>query len=151
MKKCYKCNINREFSYFSKDKSRPDGLQSMCRSCRSEYHKSDSYKKSKFKYRRSDKGKESQLREHENHRNAYISTRRFNNKIQSGAIEKRFRCSKCSTFSTHIEAHHCDYDYPFDVMWLCKKCHVDWHKNNKPKNSKYGIFNKKQKQGKDDE
>jgi hypothetical protein len=33
MKKCYKCNIIKENNEFNKDKTRPDGLQSKCRSC----------------------------------------------------------------------------------------------------------------------
>lgn len=36
-----------------------------------------------------------------------------------------------------IQAHHCDYNKPLEVMWLCKGCHHDWHRHFKaiPKRS----------------
>jgi len=38
MKKCRKCNIEREFSEFGKRKEGKNGLQSMCKCCKNEYH-----------------------------------------------------------------------------------------------------------------
>ena len=57
--------------------------------------------------------------------------------IGQGVVERRTSCEKCGfsgefkdgRSSTH--AHHCDYNKPLKVMWLCQKCHHEWHKKNK--------------------
>ena len=52
-------------------------------------------------------------------------------------IIRKNRCEKCldtGTFKngrTKIQAHHSNYNKPLDVIWLCQKCHYEWHKNNK--------------------
>lgn len=39
------------------------------------------------------------------------------------------QCNVCGT-DENIVAHHCDYDKPLDVMWLCAKHHTEWHELN---------------------
>lgn len=57
--------------------------------------------------------------------------------IKKGILINPHFCVECfadETFKdgrTAIQAHHCDYDKPLEVVWLCQKCHHDWHKNNK--------------------
>ena len=50
------------------------------------------------------------------------------NAIRDGILIKE-PCFVCKT-TTNIVAHHCDYDRPFDVMWLCAKHHSNWHSLN---------------------
>lgn len=55
MKKCKECNITKDFSEFSKDKSQNDGYQFYCKTCRKLINK-NSYRKLvpslKYKYKR---------------------------------------------------------------------------------------------------
>lgn len=57
--------------------------------------------------------------------------------LKNGLLINPNKCEKCNvnnTFNdgrTEIQAHHCDYDKPLNIVWLCQKCHHDWHKENK--------------------
>jgi len=59
--------------------------------------------------------------------------------ILNGRIQRQSSCQKCGSSGTFrdgrtsIQAHHCDYNKPLDVMWLCQRCHHEWHKHNKAK------------------
>lgn len=57
------------------------------------------------------------------------SCRAVTHALRFGEISKQ-PCEVCG--STEVEAHHCDYNKPADVMWLCHKHHKEWHKNNTP-------------------
>lgn len=49
--------------------------------------------------------------------------------IRDGKLKKQ-PCEVCG--ERIAEAHHDDYNYPLVVRWLCKDCHAEWHRNNKP-------------------
>jgi hypothetical protein len=44
--------------------------------------------------------------------------------LQNGTIEK-CGCEVCG--SEEVQGHHCDYDKPTEVMWLCAEHHMIWH------------------------
>lgn len=56
--------------------------------------------------------------------------------LRNGSLLNPNKCDLCGCNNTFIDgrsgiqAHHCDYDKPLDVMWLCHKCHHEWHDNN---------------------
>lgn len=63
--------------------------------------------------------------------------------IRSGKIQ-RGNCEVCG--EPNAEGHHKDYSLPFDVIWLCKKHHMDLHKAESSKNN--GKKNKGKSNGK---
>ena len=53
------------------------------------------------------------------------------NAVRDGRLYKPNQCESCSTETT-LHGHHCDYNKPLDVMWLCDPCHKQWHRKNEP-------------------
>lgn len=55
--------------------------------------------------------------------------------IKKGVLVNPHICSKCGCNNyfkdgrSGIQAHHCDYDKPLEIVWLCQHCHHEWHKN----------------------
>lgn len=47
--------------------------------------------------------------------------------IRSGKLSPE-PCEVCGDVKVH--GHHCDYDKPLDVMWLCAEHHALWHRLN---------------------
>lgn len=60
--------------------------------------------------------------------------------ILYGKLIRPIKCECCGCENimadgrSGIQAHHNDYDKPLDVIWLCQRCHHNWHKNNKALN-----------------
>ncbi len=55
-------------------------------------------------------------------RSVHIKT---GNAIRDGKLLKQ-PCGVCG--SEDVQAHHCDYDKPLEVMWLCPIHHEEWHR-----------------------
>jgi hypothetical protein len=53
--------------------------------------------------------------------------------IQDGRLVRPDKCESCGAGDCRIETHHTDYTKPYEVQWLCSKCHGIAHRGNKKK------------------
>lgn len=70
--------------------------------------------------------------------------------LRRGALSRPAKCENCGTDpglmknkKSKIQAHHEDYNKPFDVKWLCVKCHiaVTPRNNNCTPAPRFGVMN----------
>lgn len=115
-KVCKECTKKRVADY-----QKGAGKQIHNKACR-EYNKSEKGRIALSKAR------DNYLESHRSRQRARWSVKRS---IKAGKLFRPTSCQTCGC-NCHPDAHHCDYSKPTDVMWLCKSCHVEWHKNNKP-------------------
>lgn len=47
--------------------------------------------------------------------------------LVSGRLVRPQECSQCDS-TENIQGHHPDYEKPYDVVWLCRNCHINLHK-----------------------
>jgi hypothetical protein len=47
--------------------------------------------------------------------------------VKRGNIVRPTKCSVCN-FEGKIEGHHADYTKPLQVIWVCRKCHMMFHR-----------------------
>lgn len=64
-----------------------------------------------------------------NNQNKKHAHRILNNALRDKKITKPWVCEECNT-KTDLCGHHPDYAKPLEVNWLCKRCHINWHKVN---------------------
>jgi len=52
-------------------------------------------------------------------------SRQLRNAVEKGPIEKPDKCNGCNNpgEGIYLHGHHEDYSKPFEVEWLCYKCH----------------------------
>jgi len=154
MKTCKRCQALKPFTDFGKDKNRLDGLTDWCKPCRNDYrkqwrennleHAKETERKSKRDERErkgkqhfrdtynewyaknSDKKKEYVAERRKNDQKKIKAQNKINKAVMSGKIVRPSTCERCKK-TRKVDAHHYDYDKPFDVIWLCRSCHMAEH------------------------
>ena len=146
MKTCSACKEIKTLNQFTKRKDSKDGLKGRCKvccnkQCRKSYSiHGDKRREYRRKYIADGRNKAPRERTRKKHRNAFLSRQRFSNATSDGRLIRQSTCQQCQS-TTSIQGHHCDYNKPLDVMWLCRSCHTEWHSKFEPLNRTHGIFN----------
>lgn len=138
MKKCFKCKRSKPRSLFYRHPRMDDGLLGKCKSCtkkdslvryQNQIGKIIEYesKRSKDPRRIAGRKKYDRLRR-ENSPGKFKAHYTLGNAVRDGRI-KRGACSVCGSI-IRIEGHHQDYRKPLDVVWVCRKHHLELHGKN---------------------
>lgn len=154
MKVCRECKTEKPFSEFYKHSAMADGHLNKCIECvkaRVKKHREANLEKirdydkrrsnephrvkARKDYVQTEQGKAAKKRAMDSYHKRYpmkyaahVITR---NAIRDGKLKPAKLCSICES-TEKIEGHHDDYTKPFEVKWLCEKCHKSWHKKNTP-------------------
>ena len=128
-KVCIKCGISKPIENFCRASQNKDGRKNTCRECCRLYRGGHPTSKEKQKeYRRGNrlrhKEKAAKQRREWRRENllAYKAHNKVQNAIRHGKLTKPEKCEWCGQ-RDNLQATHDDYSKPFDVEWLCPKCH----------------------------
>jgi hypothetical protein len=134
MKKCFKCNEDKELFDFYKHPKMPDGHLNKCKVCTKKdaydlRHNSNSREKIlAYDRARGSRQDNAYLKEYrEKYPNKYKAHKLVNNAIRAKKLFSE-PCEVCNALDTH--GHHDDYLKPLNVRWLCAEHHRQWHVEN---------------------
>jgi len=100
------------------------------------YRQSPEAKLAVKRYHKSGLGKMSLQRAQKKYQEIYPDRVRchwlFNKAIQRGKIIRPEICSACNEKNGTIHGHHPDYSKPYEVIWLCCRCHQAEHRGVQP-------------------
>lgn len=129
-KRCFKCETEKPRSEFYRHPRMSDGLLGKCKVCT----KSDvtAHREANLEKVHAYDAARSKLPTRKSRRTVYQQeSRKRGNKwrireatrhaIASGKIQKRDTCEHCDAPAT--EVHHRDYETPFNIVFVCFKCH----------------------------
>jgi hypothetical protein len=154
MKVCRECQQEKPLDHFYKHEKMKDGHLNKCIQCvkdRVSKHRAENLEKIREydrlrgtlqhrrdlvkKYSLTEQGKAIKKKSIDAYKKrwpmkyaAHVITR---NAIRDGILTRAESCEVCES-TDRIDGHHDDYTKPLEIRWLCRKCHVDWHKKNNP-------------------
>ena len=135
MKKCRWCKKEKPYSDFFRDSSRSDGFQYLCKPCSYEQYRDkrkrnpSTYRKKDLAYYKKNFKKIKARREvyYRNNRHKILAQNAVKTALFKGEIT---RPENCACGNKKPQAHHDDYSKALEVRWLCRSCHMLWHKMN---------------------
>ncbi len=80
-----------------------------------------------WKRQNKEKRKETLQKYSDNHPEKRDVRQKLYRALKAGKLTKPEECSECGS-RENIQGHHEDYSKPFEVIWLCAKCHMKRHR-----------------------
>ena len=137
MKVCFKCQEEKPLDEFYRHSKMADGHLGKCKTCtkkdvRENYAQNreyySRYDAKRYKRRRDSGYMAEAQRRHRAKNPARTSCRyKFAYALKKGKLVKPDACEKCGASDIEIQGHHADYSKPYEVTWLCLKCHRAQH------------------------
>lgn len=134
-KKCFKCGVAKPLSDFYRHRETADGYLGKCKACakrdvrtnyRRKWPQKTAYERARWKTPQRRQSQAIGLKKHrERHPDRYKARMAVGNAIRDGRL-KKLGCEWCGT-TTKVQAHHDDYSKPFEVRWICRRCHLFHH------------------------
>ena len=151
---CRYCKIDKPVVDFYKSAIRQCGKKGDCKECirsrvranraaKIDYYREFDRKRANLPhrvearkdYQQTDRGRAAVARGKKAHYYRYpnrsMARTAVGNAVRDGRLHKPSQCETCQQ-EAELHGHHCDYNKPLDVMWLCDPCHKAWHKDNTP-------------------
>ena len=130
---CKSCKITKTVDSFGKCKSAKDGLQHFCKKCscqktikcrraKREYY--NLY--SREHYKKNDR-KDYFKQWYEDHREEHRARNKINYVCRKNGIQST-TCELCGRTECKTDKHHLDYSDFYDVVFLCRSCHMKIHR-----------------------
>jgi hypothetical protein len=134
-KRCSRCGVVKALADFYKHSGMKDGLQHRCKVCHVECNRKSRLSNPETKREQMRRWLEHHGARERARKAAWTKLNREKHQahqavyraVQSGELDKPTVCSFCGTDKFRIEAHHDDYSFPLDVVWLCSACHGQRH------------------------
>ena len=132
VKYCSSCERSLPLMEFGNNSRAKGGLEWTCKECcgrvRRKWKRNNPGMKAKWDAEHKDSCRKSRRKwEHANR----VKTRvykRVKYAIENGKLVRPDECSDCGCAESNIVAHHEDYSKPFDIVWLCVRCHGKRHR-----------------------
>ena len=150
MKRCFKCGVLKPRTEFYRARGMLDGLSGKCKACttadvaanrQTNLARIQAYDRKRGR-EKLDSGWRSTAATSPESAQKSIAKRKASGAHQANsAVTVALRsgklvpqpCERCGS-TEHVHAHHEDYSKPLEVMWLCRRCHGQRHREMKDAN-----------------
>jgi hypothetical protein len=125
VKVCNKCGIERPLDYFAKEKRYIGGRHHICRICHREHRR-----KSDNKHRAKRQAAKKIYIAEVGYFNLGDNRKKANCRHYFSVFKRKHNIPKEPCYccgEERTQAHHENYEYPLQVVWLCTKCHNKVH------------------------